>query len=96
MIRGGYHLERYRATHHPCPSCISVMAVYSDLDRYVMAGWLHLLRVLCIFFLLFFRQIEQLRCCEIIKEHEVKALCAKARYVLLIGLGNYRDDAFMS
>ena len=26
-----------------------------------------------------FRQIEQLRRCEIIKEQEVKALCAKAR-----------------
>ena len=26
-----------------------------------------------------FRQIEQLRRCEIIKESEVKALCAKAR-----------------
>uniref|UniRef100_A0A673VF05 Protein phosphatase 4 catalytic subunit n=1 Tax=Suricata suricatta TaxID=37032 RepID=A0A673VF05_SURSU len=26
------------------------------------------------------RQIEQLRRCELIKESEVKALCAKARY----------------
>ena len=28
-------------------------------------------------------QIEQLKRCEIIKEHEVKALCAKAREILL-------------
>uniref|UniRef100_A0A8C4M7X5 Protein phosphatase 4 catalytic subunit n=1 Tax=Equus asinus TaxID=9793 RepID=A0A8C4M7X5_EQUAS len=28
------------------------------------------------------RQIEQLRRCELIKESEVKALCAKARYVV--------------
>ena len=28
------------------------------------------------------RQIEQLRNCEIIKESEVKALCAKAREIL--------------
>ena len=31
----------------------------------------------------FFRQIEQLRHCEIIKESEVKALCAKAREILI-------------
>ena len=30
-----------------------------------------------------FRQIEQLRRCEIIKESEVKALCAKAREILV-------------
>ena len=29
------------------------------------------------------RQIEQLRNCEIIKESEVKALCAKAREILI-------------
>ncbi len=29
------------------------------------------------------RQIEQLRRCEIIKEHEVRALCAKAREILI-------------
>lgn len=29
------------------------------------------------------RQIEQLKRCEIIKENEVKALCAKAREILL-------------
>ena len=29
------------------------------------------------------RQIEQLRRCEIIKESEVKALCAKAREILV-------------
>ena len=29
------------------------------------------------------RQIEQLRRCEVIKESEVKALCAKARYEIL-------------
>ena len=29
------------------------------------------------------RQIEQLRRCEIIKESEVKALCAKAREILI-------------
>jgi serine/threonine-protein phosphatase 4 catalytic subunit len=29
------------------------------------------------------RQIEQLRRCEIIKENEVKTLCAKAREILL-------------
>ena len=29
------------------------------------------------------RQIEQLRNCEIIKESEVKALCAKAREILV-------------
>uniref|UniRef100_A0A8C5W277 Protein phosphatase 4 catalytic subunit n=1 Tax=Microcebus murinus TaxID=30608 RepID=A0A8C5W277_MICMU len=29
------------------------------------------------------RQIEQLRRCELIKESEVKALCAKARYVVI-------------
>merc|ERR1711881_662775 len=29
------------------------------------------------------RQIEQLRRCEIIKENEVKALCAKAREILI-------------
>lgn len=29
------------------------------------------------------RQIEQLRRCEIIKEHEVRALCAKAREILV-------------
>lgn len=32
---------------------------------------------------LFCRQIEQLRRCEIIKESEVKALCAKAREILV-------------
>lgn len=32
---------------------------------------------------LFLRQIEQLRKCEIIKESEVKALCAKAREILI-------------
>jgi len=31
---------------------------------------------------LYFRQIEQLHKCEIIKESEVKALCAKAREIL--------------
>ena len=31
----------------------------------------------------YFRQIEQLRRCEIIKESEVKALCAKAREILV-------------
>ena len=30
-----------------------------------------------------FRQIEQLRRCEVIKESEVKALCAKAREILV-------------
>ena len=30
------------------------------------------------------RQIEQLRRCELIKENEVKALCAKARYWIII------------
>lgn len=30
-----------------------------------------------------FRQIEQLRQCKIIKESEVKALCAKAREILV-------------
>ena len=30
----------------------------------------------------FCRQIEQLRRCEIIKESEVKVLCAKARYAI--------------
>lgn len=29
------------------------------------------------------RQIEQLRRCEIIKEHEVRSLCAKAREILI-------------
>jgi serine/threonine-protein phosphatase 4 catalytic subunit len=29
------------------------------------------------------RQIEQLRNCELIKESEVKALCAKAREILV-------------
>jgi len=29
------------------------------------------------------RQIEQLRQCEIIVEHEVKALCSKAREILI-------------
>ena len=29
------------------------------------------------------RQIEQLRKCEVIKESEVKALCAKAREILV-------------
>lgn len=29
------------------------------------------------------RQIEQLKRCEIIKEYEVKALCAKAREILV-------------
>ncbi|CDQ70943.1 unnamed protein product [Oncorhynchus mykiss] len=29
------------------------------------------------------RQIEQLRRCELIKENEVKALCAKAREILV-------------
>lgn len=29
------------------------------------------------------RQIDQLKRCEIIKEHEVKALCAKAREILV-------------
>lgn len=29
------------------------------------------------------RQIEQLKRCEIIPEHEVKALCAKAREILI-------------
>lgn len=29
------------------------------------------------------RQIEQLKRCEIIQEHEVKALCAKAREILI-------------
>lgn len=37
-----------------------------------------LMIVLCIF-----RQIEQLRRCEVIKESEVKALCAKAREILV-------------
>lgn len=32
---------------------------------------------------MFFRQIEQLRRCEVIKESEVKALCAKAREILV-------------
>lgn len=32
---------------------------------------------------MYFRQIEQLRRCEIIKESEVKALCAKAREILV-------------
>ncbi|KAI4822910.1 hypothetical protein KUCAC02_008429 [Chaenocephalus aceratus] len=31
------------------------------------------------------RQIEQLRRCELIKENEVKALCAKAREILVCG-----------
>ena len=31
----------------------------------------------------FYRQIEQLRRCEIIKECEVKSLCAKAREILI-------------
>lgn len=31
----------------------------------------------------YFRQIEQLRRCEVIKESEVKALCAKAREILV-------------
>jgi hypothetical protein len=35
------------------------------------------------FFFLQCRQIEQLRRCEIIKESEVKALCAKAREILV-------------
>jgi len=30
-----------------------------------------------------YRQIEQLRRCEVIKESEVKALCAKAREILV-------------
>ena len=30
-----------------------------------------------------FRQIEQLRRCEVIKESEVKSLCAKAREILV-------------
>lgn len=34
-------------------------------------------------FFLHCRQIEQLRRCEIIKESEVKALCAKAREILV-------------
>lgn len=33
--------------------------------------------------LVYFRQIEQLRRCEVIKESEVKALCAKAREILV-------------
>lgn len=32
---------------------------------------------------MYFRQIEQLRRCEVIKESEVKALCAKAREILV-------------
>lgn len=36
-----------------------------------------------LFNLYLYRQIEQLRKCEIIKESEVKALCAKAREILV-------------
>ena len=39
------------------------------------------------------RQIEQLRKCEIIKETEVKALCAKAREILVEESNVQRVDA---
>jgi serine/threonine-protein phosphatase 4 catalytic subunit len=39
------------------------------------------------------RQIEQLRNCEIIKESEVKALCAKAREILVEESNVQRVDA---
>ncbi len=39
------------------------------------------------------RQIEQLRNCEIIKESEVKALCAKAREILIEESNVQRVDA---
>ena len=39
------------------------------------------------------RQIEQLRKCEIIKESEVKALCAKAREILVEESNVQRVDA---
>lgn len=35
------------------------------------------------FCVLVYRQIEQLRRCEVIKENEVKNLCAKAREILI-------------
>ena len=39
------------------------------------------------------RQIEQLRNCEIIKENEVKTLCAKAREILVEESNVQRVDA---
>jgi len=39
------------------------------------------------------RQIEQLRNCEIIKESEVKTLCAKAREILVEESNVQRVDA---
>lgn len=39
------------------------------------------------------RQIEQLRNCQIIKESEVKALCAKAREILVAESNLQRVDA---
>ena len=39
------------------------------------------------------RQIEQLRNCEFIKENEVKALCAKAREILVEESNVQRVDA---
>lgn len=39
------------------------------------------------------RQIEQLKNCEIIKESEVKALCAKAREILVEESNVQRVDA---
>lgn len=39
------------------------------------------------------RQIEQLRKCECIKESEVKALCAKAREILVEESNVQRVDA---
>jgi serine/threonine-protein phosphatase 4 catalytic subunit len=39
------------------------------------------------------RQIEQLRNCQIIKESEVKALCAKAREILIEESNVQRVDA---
>ena len=36
-----------------------------------------------LYYIYIFRQIAQLRRCEVIKESEVKALCAKAREILV-------------
>lgn len=52
--------------------CLTVTSfIHSETSAILMI-------VLCIF-----RQIEQLRRCEVIKESEVKALCAKAREILV-------------
>ena len=55
----------------------------SLLRHFQILCYVYIIYLLLLLFKNKSRQIEQLRRCEVIKESEVKALCAKAREILI-------------